>query len=167
MTPFCLEFYIEIFDTMSICITIIINLKPNTMETITIAACTKPSGIANPNSLDTTFTDFFKKWISPMLEEDVKTKLTSAQVEEVVDKKTIYKEIFKESEHLTQAQIKEVVTCHFPKEAKKLFFLYRDFVVIAKKEKGKFHFDADRLEHSYPLKYNKDRVFYIVPKIAS
>jgi hypothetical protein len=125
-----------------------------------IIACSKPKAIKNSQLIEVT--EFFKKWISPLSDKDCETGLTNVLASEVVDKKAIYSDIFKGKNHLTQSQIREVVTCHFPKEAKKLLFRYHDYVVVIKKvNNGIFLFDADRLEHSAPIKYNEDSIFYV------
>lgn len=128
----------------------------------------KPKAIMNSQLIE--INNFFKEWILKLSDKDSKTDIMPVFAEEVIDKKITYKEIFKQKEHfLTQAQIQEVVTCHFPKQANKLLFRYHDYVVVVKrKDDGTFLFDADRLEHSAPIKYNEDVVFYITPeKIAS
>ncbi len=132
-----------------------------------LIACSKPKAIKNSQLIKVN--NFFKEWIVKLSDKDAETMLAPALLEEVVDKKTTYSDIFKEKTHLTQAQIREVVTCHFPKQANKLLFRYHDYVVVVKrKDDGTFLFDADRLEHSAPIKYNEDVVFYITPeKIAS
>ena len=110
--------------------------------------------------------EFFEKWLFPF--KDEKTSSTNALLQEVIDTKAVYSEIFKEKMHLTQAQIIKVAITKFPKDAKKILFRYYDFVVIVKKENENFSFDLDRLEHSFPIKYDKGRVFYVIPeKIAS
>ncbi len=125
-----------------------------------IIACSKPKAIKNCLRIETN--DFFKKWITPLSDKDCETDLTNVLASEVVDKKTVYSDIFKGKNHLTQSQIREVVTCHFPKQANKLLFRYHDYVVIVKKQPdGRFLFDADRLEHSAPIKYNEDSIFYV------
>lgn len=64
-----------------------------------LIACSKPKNIKKSRIIE--LSDFFEKWISPLLGKDTETDFTAVVVEEVVDKKTIYSDIFKGKNHLT------------------------------------------------------------------